>query len=152
MCQSIVRAEAVWSVHVNSKQHKEKIERAKKLKESTNNFTTPLKRPLTPPLIVPEKKLKSILKNGSSNTDETISNAEPSNSSIPADFFDNSSGTNNNVNPIQPNDQNEKMEVDVSEDNTIPEGFFDDPKQDAKVLLLLLFYIVFIIIVLGQKH
>lgn len=63
LCKTVVRSEAVWVVHINAKQHKENIELAKKLKEKTNNFTTPLKRPLTPPLPeVPEKKIKGKIK------------------------------------------------------------------------------------------
>ncbi|KAI8424326.1 hypothetical protein MSG28_002875 [Choristoneura fumiferana] len=66
LCSSVVRSENVWQVHLNSKQHKENVEKAKKLKELTNNFTEgkKIKRTSTlSPTEPPEKKLKSILKN-----------------------------------------------------------------------------------------
>lgn len=128
LCKSVVKSEAVWVVHTNSKQHREHVELAKKLKEKTNNFTTPLKRPLTPPLEVPEKKLKGILKNSAS------SEASTPTGEVPDDFFDNRKGTTNNAPPILPiKKAPEKMEIEEPTD-AIPEGFFDDPKLDAKVL------------------
>lgn len=140
MCQSVVRSEAVWPVHINSKQHRENVERARKLKEKTHNFTKPLKRPLTPPHEVPTKKPKGILKNGTTHQlpeTEDDTKAEDSDAKgIPADFFD--SGK-----PIPPKlfkrdkVKEEKMEVEDPDDHTIPEGFFDDPKLDAKVRYLL---------------
>lgn len=120
-----MKSEAVWVVHINSKQHRENVELAKKLKEKTNNFTTPLKRPLTPPHEVPEKKLKGILKN-STNSEVSTSTGE-----VPEDFFEKSNS--NNALPILPiRKAPEKMEIEEPTD-AIPEGFFDDPKLDAKV-------------------
>lgn len=66
LCSSIVRSEHVWQVHVNSKQHKENVDRAKKLKELTNNFTDiKIKKRLGSTITdgPEEKKLKGILKN-----------------------------------------------------------------------------------------
>lgn len=64
LCSSIVRSENVWQVHINSKQHKENVEKAKKLKELTNNFTvSKIKRSSPPKDAPPEKKIKGILKN-----------------------------------------------------------------------------------------
>lgn len=66
LCSSIVRSENVWQVHVNSNQHKENVEKAKKLKELTNNFTVGKikhKSQSAPEDAPPEKKLKGILKN-----------------------------------------------------------------------------------------
>lgn len=67
LCSSIVRSEHVWQVHVKSKQHRGNVEAAKKLKESTNNFTVATKQKrLSPPKEAPpEKKIKGILKNAS---------------------------------------------------------------------------------------
>lgn len=66
LCSSIVRSENVWLVHINSKQHKENVEKAKKLKELTNNFTvSKIKRSSPPVDAPPEKKIKGILKNAS---------------------------------------------------------------------------------------
>lgn len=64
LCASIVRSDNVWQVHLNSKQHKENVEKAKKLKELTNNFTVSKVRKSSPPKDAPpEKKIKGILKN-----------------------------------------------------------------------------------------
>lgn len=141
LCQSVVKSDAIWPVHINSKQHRDNVEKAKKLKEKTNNFTTPLKRPLTPPHEVPAKKPKSILKNGTSQREEEAEDAVEAESSnanskgVPDDFFDSAK--------IQPpkllkssSSKEEKMETEEVDDHTLPEGFFDDPKLDAKVQLL----------------
>jgi zinc finger protein 830 len=133
LCKSVVKSESVWNVHINAKQHRENVELAKKLKEKTNNFTTPLKRPLTPPMEVPQKKLKGILKNStahSSNGEDT----KESKSELPSDFFDSKSRPGPAILPVKrPGD--DKMEVEESgkdPNEILPEGFFDDPKQDAK--------------------
>lgn len=131
-------SEAVWNVHINAKQHKDNIEIAKKLKERTNNFTTPLKRPLTPPLQVSSKKPKSILKNGSKSIEDKT-NAVPSTSKLPADFFDMSpeKKIENNDHPVQIKiSRSETIAMDQAPSETLPEGFFDDPKLDAKVNIL----------------
>lgn len=130
----MVRSENVWNVHINAKQHKENVEIARKLKERTNNFTTPLKRPLTPPLEVPTKKIKGILKNGSKAVTEIVE-TEPS-KGVPDDFFDSKpKPLTRNIIKSTPNksepQQAEAMEIGNPE--TLPEGFFDDPKLDAKV-------------------
>lgn len=71
LCSSVVRSENVWQVHLNSKQHRENVEQAKKLKALTNNFTdgkVKFKRPSTSTPEAPqEKKLKGILKNACEN-------------------------------------------------------------------------------------
>lgn len=66
LCNSVVRSEHVWQVHLNSKQHRENVEKAKQLKELTNNFTVgKIKHKSGSPLrdAPPQKKLKGILKN-----------------------------------------------------------------------------------------
>lgn len=130
LCKSIVRSEAVWKVHLNAKQHKENIELAKKLKEQA---TAP-KRPASSDdnSTIPQKKVRGILKN-SSNTDK-----------VPDDFFDapkkltfsietKSDISNTKIENF--NSKNSKQETDIKESPTaevLPEGFFDDPKLDAK--------------------
>lgn len=115
LCNSVVRSEAVWTVHINAKQHKQNVEQAKKLKERTNNFTTPVKRPLTPPLEVPEKKLKGILKNGQNK--QSVVDV----SSIVV------------VTQAEETDKKQEVVEDIKESGEVlPEGFFDDPKLDAK--------------------
>lgn len=119
LCKSVVRSEAVWTVHINAKQHRENVELAKKLKERTNNFTKPLKRPLTPPLEVPEKKIKGILKNGTSTASETA------NASVVIPLRENK--------PDVPQTQPEpEPQPNTENGDVLPEGFFDDPKLDAK--------------------
>ncbi|XP_030758118.1 zinc finger protein 830 [Sitophilus oryzae] len=147
LCKSVVRSEAVWTVHINAKQHKQNVEMAKKLKEKTNNFTTPLKRPLTPPLPeVPEKKIKGILKNAitpvtTKDSGTSIQTSKENGNGIPSDFFDNTSKTTTKnpvfSRPIKSNtisgnstEEPEHMEEEIPEE--LPEGFFDDPKLDAK--------------------
>lgn len=155
LCSSVVRSEAVWKVHVNSKQHKENIEQAKKLKEKvaqsaatgqvqrkadTNTtpaaVTTPstFKRPSSPGPreTTANKKIKGILKNSSSNDQ-----------SLPADFFDSGTKINKDLvnirlpgrsgtgkdDPVEA--EAETMDPPTDEEK-LPEGFFDDPKADAK--------------------
>ncbi|XP_018576286.2 uncharacterized protein LOC108914856 [Anoplophora glabripennis] len=136
LCKSIVRSEAVWTVHVNAKVHKQNVEIAKELKEKTNNFTT-LKRRLTPPLIdASEKKIKSILKN-SNNVDQDENKTNYiKNDHLPDNFFDaNEIKKNNTPDNKRPfHKKHEMMETeDISENkDVLPEGFFDDPKLDAK--------------------
>lgn len=113
LCNSVVRSEAVWTVHINAKQHKQNVEQAKKLKERTKNFTAPVKRPLTPPLEVPEKKLKSILKNSQSTQQIASSNIVI-------------------VTQKEEEKQQEQEEPPKENNEVLPEGFFDDPKLDAK--------------------
>ncbi|KAJ8912456.1 hypothetical protein NQ315_002822, partial [Exocentrus adspersus] len=125
LCQSVVRSESVWTVHVNAKIHKQNVEKAKKLKERTNNFTTPLKRPLTPPLDISNKKIKGILKN-SNSSDPGITRIEPE---------DNETQTINL--PITKRSDIKSIQKKDTEDisgskDSLPEGFFDDPKLDAK--------------------
>lgn len=100
LCKSIVRSEDVWKVHINAKQHRQNIEQAKKLKESTNNFTVApptLKRSASsppPPTIIedqPFKKPKGILKNSTKVTSSTTTTQNVPNknaTAIPDDFFD----------------------------------------------------------------
>lgn len=142
LCKSVVRSEAVWNVHINAKQHKENVEIAKKLKERTNNFSQPLKRPLTPPMVVPTKKVKGILKNAKPLPEkimagvqqETVVLEEKKNDSngLPSDFFD-SKIKKIGVLQTQTKPKEDEMEVEVpKDDSALPEGFFDDPKLDAK--------------------
>ncbi|XP_018330118.1 zinc finger protein 830 [Agrilus planipennis] len=137
LCQSIVKSEAVWTVHINCKQHRLNIEKAKQLKEKTKNFTTPVKRTATPQTPeVPEKKLKGILKNASSiQMPVQELSVEIKSGQLPSDFYENSAESSKSVS--NENDRSVKTEADSTKDIehvdvTLPEGFFDDPKQDAK--------------------
>ncbi|XP_012147606.2 zinc finger protein 830 [Megachile rotundata] len=155
LCKAAVRSEAVWTVHLNSKTHKENIILAKKTKletESPTVTTHTFKRPVSP---VQEpganKKIKGILKNA------TVKSAQvPSN--LPVDFFDNPSkqgltvplnttvikrGSENdkeiaqekefkNGEAEEENDKETERGKDANQP-VLPEGFFDDPILDAKV-------------------
>lgn len=152
LCKAAVRSEAVWSVHLNSKTHKENIILAKKTKlepDSPTVTTHTFKRPTSPlQEPAPTKKIKGILKN------TTVKSAQvPSN--LPLDFFDNPSkqvplnttvikrGSENDKEIVQEkelkngeaevqNDKEEERGKDASQP-VLPEGFFDDPILDAKV-------------------
>ncbi|KAL1506333.1 hypothetical protein ABEB36_005717 [Hypothenemus hampei] len=128
----VVKSEAVWSVHVNAKQHKQNIELAKKLKEKTNNFSTPLKRPLTPPLPeVPEKKLKGILKNSTSNSTPSVTLTQNTTGSL--GILKSIKSVSSNLIIQKDDSHNTKTAEDVDDKSALPEGFFDDPILDAKV-------------------
>lgn len=136
LCKSIVRSEDVWKVHVNAKQHKENVIFAKQLKEKTENFTiVPLKRSQLPPENdVPEKKIKGILKNSGISESSTLS-AKSDDKELPSDFFDTKSKKFNNFRmpaiPALRTPTPTKTPTEPSDE--LPEGFFDDPIQDAKV-------------------
>uniref|UniRef100_A0A8D8A7G3 Zinc finger protein 830 n=1 Tax=Culex pipiens TaxID=7175 RepID=A0A8D8A7G3_CULPI len=150
LCRSVVRSEAVWKVHVNSKQHKENIEQAKKLKEQVKaqpkSEPPPapapfFKRPSSPgPRDVPGagKKIKGILKNSSAKDDG---------GSLPADFFDagvkikrdlvnirlpSGAGVSASKEDKDPAVEDAAAPLPEEEEEKLPEGFFDDPKADAK--------------------
>ncbi|XP_058839956.1 zinc finger protein 830-like [Topomyia yanbarensis] len=159
LCRSIVRSEAVWKVHINSKQHKENIEEAKKLKNKTAQSasaaaqlksqptpgSTPpppgaFKRPSSPSVSQinanSSKKLKGILKH---STNEP---KHPDAGVLPEDFFESGAPIRKDlVNIRLPSGSRLKEETKETEavpveppleDEKIPEGFFDDPKADAK--------------------
>lgn len=126
----------VWKVHINSKQHKENLTLAKELKEKLVIHAKP------PPTIKErvasmkeEKKLKGILKNSQASVsaqdekvDETSNSVVPTKTVIPDDFFDTTSKPNTRVR----DDANPPAQEGMQVDDTLPEGFFDDPKKDAK--------------------
>ncbi|BES99930.1 Zinc finger protein 830 [Nesidiocoris tenuis] len=133
VCDSVVKSEAVWSVHINSRQHKLNIAKSKPT-FAPPPAPVPLKRPLVEPVLenpVPQKKIKGILKN-----------APP----LPPSFFDNNVTT---AAPKAKNPENgatelpkessasveepmETDEKDVPVSTELPEGFFDNPVLDAK--------------------
>uniref|UniRef100_U5EY19 Zinc finger protein 830 n=1 Tax=Corethrella appendiculata TaxID=1370023 RepID=U5EY19_9DIPT len=172
LCKSIVRSEAVWTVHINAKQHKENIAVAKQLKEKTDNLASKSKSNVS------ETTTKSILKRPGtppatkSSTESKKPKLTDAQSELPSDFFDNKlNGSNatkasnffettlsktsirkdlvnikidnkkfdqksSESSSDQTNDNKDnKMEVDDDAndlDDKLPEGFFDDPKKDAK--------------------
>lgn len=149
ICNNIVRSEAVWNVHLNSKAHRENIQLAKQ-KKLAPEFKAPppiaapsaLKRTLEPPKVdvVPAKKIKGILKNAPS---------KPVSTNLPSDFFDSNSASSSKLdesaresafvsNPPdivdigEINTNGDASSHEDSKSETLPEGFFDDPIMDAK--------------------
>nr|CAI5865425.1 unnamed protein product [Callosobruchus analis] len=135
LCQSIVRSETIWTIHINSKQHKQNVEQAKKLKERTNNFTTPAKRPLTPPIPeIPDKKIKGILKKSNSSIKGSV-DLNTGNTSLDAKSLLNPVTAKNKANKLSILQQNKEEPIvteAIESKEVLPEGFFDDPKLDAK--------------------
>ncbi|XP_058461255.1 zinc finger protein 830 [Malaya genurostris] len=165
LCRSVVRSEAVWKVHINSKQHKENIEEAKKLKEKSaqsaaadsakaqpnpqsvpktltsgpSPIATSFKRPSSPSSnsnASSNKKQKGILKNSNQDLKHSDKN------DLPEDFFDSGATIQKDlVNIRLPSSSRLNEDKNVAEavpeecppeEEKIPEGFFDDPKADAK--------------------
>lgn len=135
LCQSIVRSESAWPVHLVSSKHKENVEHARKTKLHT--FTVP-KRPASPV----EKSAK-----------KTKVQSQPTHESqqtkgVPDDFFD--KPAKQKTIPPQPlgkkpmdvemelvtetASKTEEAKKEKEKDSALPEGFFDDPKLDAKVI------------------
>ncbi|CAH1407292.1 unnamed protein product [Nezara viridula] len=130
-CNSVVKTEAIWGVHINSKKHKENIK--KPLVQVSAPPISLSSEKVLPPVEV--KKTKSILKN-----------ARP----LPPKFFDDIKteqdddetpkkkvklevdSENNEVSM----DEGEAAAAEESKDHELPEGFFDDPVLDAKVTFL----------------
>jgi zinc finger protein 830 len=149
LCKSVVRSAGVWKVHINGKQHKENLAIAKQLKEKIEKQSKPetpeerlakLKRSaevLRSESEVPEKKVKGILKNSGASqyqptstilvkntkSEETPPQNGSTSSELPQDFFESNST----------NSKPSEVAVEEKSDDPLPEGFFDDPKKDAKV-------------------
>uniref|UniRef100_A0A1B6K007 Zinc finger protein 830 n=1 Tax=Homalodisca liturata TaxID=320908 RepID=A0A1B6K007_9HEMI len=145
VCESIIRNDAVWIVHLNSKQHKDNIARKKQQllppKPPPEPPLVVYKRPATPPPFVPAKKLKGILKNAPAPK-------------LPEGFFESeiksqlkteavkeiTSDGNAGFSPEMAPKPLEAMETEEETDeeatgqskDPLPEGFFDDPVMDAK--------------------
>lgn len=149
LCKTIVRSEAVWPVHLNSKSHKENILSAKKtkLETDTTKVHTGLKRSTSPSQeSSANKKIKGILKANKTQSTQVSS-------ALPSDFFDKPSKQVNGTarsNAVAQKSESKKevaSEKDVKNVETeeekdrnkdasqiqLPEGFFDDPVLDAKV-------------------
>ncbi|XP_043271710.1 zinc finger protein 830 [Venturia canescens] len=140
LCKSIVRSEVVWPIHLNSKVHKENIDKAKRsvMAKESNPRICPAKRPISPSMeSYGTKKVKGILKN------TTVEKSVPN---LPSDFFDNSSNVigatswvseKSEIPKVEKPREGGTREAQEAKDEThaasLPEGFFDDPKMDAKV-------------------
>lgn len=151
LCKSIIRNETVWPIHLNSKIHKENIIQAKKTKLETDSTKIQIHKRSSSPSqeSSTNKKIKSILKNS------TQSAQIPSN--LSSNFFDNPSKEANNtklsntsvittrlendkefvvekdIKNIEVEEEKEKEKNKDTNQQSLPEGFFDDPILDAKV-------------------
>uniref|UniRef100_A0A1B6FUH5 Zinc finger protein 830 n=1 Tax=Cuerna arida TaxID=1464854 RepID=A0A1B6FUH5_9HEMI len=144
VCESIVRSDAVWIVHLNSKQHKDNIARRKQQllppKPPPDPPLVVYKRPSTPPPFVPAKKLKGILKNAPAPKlpDGFFESEVKSKLKIEAVKEMTSDGTAGSPSEMAPKPL-EAMETEETDEEAtgqskdpLPEGFFDDPVMDAK--------------------
>lgn len=162
LCKTVVRSEDVWKVHINAKQHKQNVELAKKSISTTTKAATSqapasaTKRMAPPPVPeLPAKMPKSILKT-STLTSKSKQHASDiaktdENSALPENFFDDpnrntgaggfyeatitKTSIKTNLVNIKRNMEQDKSEESIAEpvtDETLPEGFFDDPIKDAK--------------------
>lgn len=142
ICKITVNNEAAWPIHINSKKHKENIENAKQQLEKAKSTVSGQKRSSsTLQESQPVKKVKGILKNSSK-------------SQLPADFFDNkpqaekNDSTKGKSNSLKASTNVESAEIIANEEESendnqskvkdnssvLPEGFFDDPILDARVI------------------
>ncbi|XP_059487865.1 zinc finger protein 830 [Neocloeon triangulifer] len=149
LCDAPVKSEGLWTTHLASKEHLANITAAKRKKSEAE------KRPASSTFAAPpEKKPKGILVSEAAKS----TSASSSHSAIPADFFDSEpkrpikveSQEKRKFEPPKQikyekprSAQKEKQETSSSSkeqnpaelpnDASLPEGFFDDPKLDAKV-------------------
>ncbi|XP_067928421.1 zinc finger protein 830-like [Watersipora subatra] len=147
VCNCQVKSDRLWNPHLLSRSHKEKLASpqaqpsiSKRIQPEVDGVSAKRHKPET----ALTEKPKSILKNaraadltaGYSSTDsecetneqtkpDTTSDKGDGRQSLPADFFD-----------TKHEDQTVRAEEDEPMDckstGSLPEGFFDDPKADAK--------------------
>ncbi|XP_075231112.1 zinc finger protein 830-like [Lycorma delicatula] len=147
VCNSIVRSEKIWKVHINGKQHKENLLTIKQggvpSAQVVPNISTKRSLPDETLVPTPPKKIKGILKNAPKpelpegffdSPSTTVNNVKISNETvIPLERLQSSINEIVEVNNNDERDETEEMEEDKPKGNSdIPEGFFDDPVLDAK--------------------
>lgn len=157
VCNVVVKSEKVWTAHINGRQHREQVNALKKAKETHKNVArdpqalkrkseveasaypeatpSPHKKGIpndffdkmpVPTQISGKKVIKGILKNFSIPKD-LPDNHDMEVDETPTPIL---ASVNSNEN-VQEGALTEDMNDTAS---AIPEGFFDDPKLDAKVL------------------
>jgi zinc finger protein 830 len=132
LCKTVVRSEAVWSVHINANQHKQNIQLAKELKDRAEQAQAlkqaVLKRAATSTVdsAPPAKVLKSILKKTDTETEPAKVTSVKRVAETPATATSSQQPSTSKATPAT-----DKQEETPS-DETLPEGFFDDPHLDAK--------------------
>ncbi|WAR18691.1 ZN830-like protein [Mya arenaria] len=175
LCNTVIKTDLLWTTHLQTRQHKEKVEDLKKQKERAESVGVKRKAESNgdsgsqkkvragvnsnktgkslPADFFDSEKLggkpsstsrKPLLaqyesdsesdgsepdsKAQAENAKQTSAAAKPSSSGLPADFFDSgvmpsASTSKEPEEPVKP----------TAMSDILPEGFFDDPKQDAKV-------------------
>ncbi|XP_064602871.1 zinc finger protein 830-like [Liolophura sinensis] len=158
LCNCVVKNELLWKTHLQSKQHKERVSALKSRALGPERpEETSLKRKIVDPAIgiinkkskgnsgrhnssipsdffdsSPSKKsdqkpalgLAAYSSSDESSGEEEESGTKGNNSSLPPDFFDPGEASSSK-DPQKP--------VPKVMAESLPEGFFDDPKMDAKV-------------------
>ncbi|KAI6660823.1 Zinc finger protein [Oopsacas minuta] len=166
LCSLQIPNDKAWSVHVQTRKHKDNMDNLKRATTKTSQKElnkTGSKREFIDKAVLPvePKKLKSILKSTHTTTepgkDPQLTESDsihqsitspPSNSiqsnNLPSDFFDTSapscSGTSTSDTAVENEDATVSTNDAVNEvkrgygtsSEVLPEGFFDDPKRDAK--------------------
>jgi len=158
VCNSQVKSEILWNAHLQGRSHKENVAKLKEHKindiKVIKNTTSAINSNAVPQKSilkrkhseVPAEVLAKVSKVAATSTitnnklglggyssdsdDDTNDKPTPSTAkvptSLPSDFFDSS------VKP-EPTEQPEETAVSKDMAEKLPEGFFDDPKTDAKV-------------------
>ena len=159
LCNTIVKSEMVWTAHVNGRQHREKVNELKKPKSVENQFTKPTgisapKRKAEASSAAPLPKkgipsdffdsgpapIKSILKNSSKSASSLAVPSKPvASPQVPSTPISSlqipSKPTSSSQVSSQPVNNQAAMNQKSGDSGSVPEGFFDDPKLDAKVFL-----------------
>lgn len=149
ICNTVVKSEMVWTAHINGRQHREQVIALKKAKETpapkeshalkrkseldatscTEAAPSPVKKGIpsdffdkkpTPIQNTGQKVIKGILKN--SSKPKEVDTLEDNAMEV-------------EETPTTEDQQTQETQKEVTSDSTValPEGFFDDPKLDAKV-------------------
>ncbi|XP_014254832.1 zinc finger protein 830 [Cimex lectularius] len=147
VCDSVIKSEAIWNVHINSKQHKENIARKKQ------NAAAPPPQNIIPTLLMPSPQagpVRHIFKKPGTVVKEEVEDDPPppkklkgilkNATPLPDNFFDDIAETKKEVeeeldtNGVKEETEDEPMETETTEEPVVelPEGFFDNPILDAK--------------------
>lgn len=153
----VVKSEAVWTAHIHGRQHHDRVAALKKPKEEFSKPQIPIKRKaddvgsksFTPSPSkkgvpadffdspkAPAKPIKSILKNSAKQLQPTATQTTQSTKTeneMETDEIQPQSASRNDVIDDNKTAAQAQGSTSVSTGSLLPEGFFDDPKLDAKV-------------------
>ena len=151
VCNSQVKSELLWSAHLQGRTHKEnfirlrKVQQQQQVGQATTKVPGGILKRKSDETLIPEtvQKIKKTSENShtkglqlgnygnssSESEEEATSAPKPSTSSaLPSDFFDNNISVDKKRSEITT-----EPKVPQAMSEQLPEGFFDDPKEDAKV-------------------